>query len=107
MDKSRSLLSLKQKQNITNLSIFKQPLNKLSHLISNDIMLKRMEIINTETVLKIKKGKFYEQLFGNFLFYGCKFPTTLNEIVYPPNLFYSIPFTIIHSLAVTCNVFVQ
>ena len=71
MDKSQSLLSPKQKQDITDifLSIYKQPLNKSFHLITNDIILNGMEVINTETVLKMKMGQFYEQLFC----YLCNF----------------------------------
>ena len=50
MDKeSRPPLSQKQNQDITDIfnKIFNQPLNRLSHIIGNDLILKRIEVSNT------------------------------------------------------------
>ena len=83
MDKESYPLTLKQKQDTTDIfhSKFKQSLNKLSRIITNDTILKGIEVINTE--LKTKMGYFYEQLFC----YLCNFtyPKTgfdlINEII--------------------------
>ena len=57
-------LSEEQKRDITNIfnSIFNKLLNQSSRIITRDIMLNGIEVINTETVLKIKMSRFYEKL---------------------------------------------
>ena len=64
-------ISSKQKQDIINIfnSIFNTPLNSSPHIIKDDIILNGIEVINTKTLLKMKMGKFYEQLFC----YLCNF----------------------------------
>ena len=65
-------LSQKQKQDITDIfnKIFKQPLNRLSHIMRNDLILNGIEVSNIQTELKTKIEQFYEQLF----IYFCIFP---------------------------------
>ena len=69
--KTRTTLSQKQKQDITDIfnRIFDKPLNKLSHIIRSDLILNGIEITNNKTELKMKMGYFYEQLFC----YLCNF----------------------------------
>ena len=68
---SRLHLPQKQKQDITDTfnEIFKQPLNILSHIIKNDLILNGIEDSNTQMELKTKIGYFYKQLFC----YVCNF----------------------------------
>ena len=69
--KTRSPLSQKQKQDITDIFnyIFDKPLNKLSHTIRNDLILNGIEVTNNKTELKMKMGYLYEELFC----YLCNF----------------------------------
>ena len=71
MDKESHLLTLKQKQDKTSILnfIFYIPLNKLSRIITNDIILNRIEVVNTKMELKAKMGYFYKRLFS----YLCNF----------------------------------
>ena len=64
-------LSEEQKRDITGIfnSIFIKPLNQSPHIITRDIILNGIEVINTEMVLKTKMSRFYEQLFC----YLCNF----------------------------------
>ena len=64
-------LSSEKKRGITNIFnlIFDKPLNQSSYIVTRDIMLNGIEVINTETVLKMKMSRFYEQLFC----YLCNF----------------------------------
>ena len=64
-------ISSKQKQDITDIfnSIFNTPLNQSPHIITDDIILNGIKVINAKTLLKMKMGKFYEELFC----YLCNF----------------------------------
>ena len=56
-------LSPEKKRDITDIfnSIFNKPVNQSSYIITKDIILNGIEVINTETVLKMKISSFYEQ----------------------------------------------
>ena len=54
----------KQKQDINNIynRIFNKPLNRSTQIIKIDMILNRIEVINTQTELKTNMGYFYEKL---------------------------------------------
>ena len=60
-----------KKRDITDIfnSIFNKPLNQSSCIITRDIILNGIQVINTETVLKMQMDYFYEKLFC----YLCNF----------------------------------
>ena len=64
-------LSPEKKQDITNMfnRIFNKPLNKTTQIIKNDVILNGIEVISSQTELKVKVGYFYEKLFC----YLCNF----------------------------------
>ena len=70
-------LSPEKKQDKTKIfnRIFNKPLNKTTQIIKNDVIFNGIEVINTQTELKVKMGYFYEKLF----FYLCNFKTSRNR----------------------------